>query len=62
MLLIGKPSGNRGIYTMAMFNNQRVYIYGYPQKWMVYNGKSNKWIGGTPISGNLHRMENQWYT
>jgi hypothetical protein len=47
---------------MAMFNNQRVYIYGYPQKWMVYNGKSNKWIGGTPISGNLHRMENQWYT
>ena len=27
MLLIGKPSGNRGIYTMAMFNNQRVYIY-----------------------------------
>ena len=30
--------------------------WGYPNSWMVYNGKSysNWWFGGTPISGNLH--------
>ena len=29
---------------------------GYSTQWMVYNGEScwNGWVGGTPISGNLH--------
>ena len=30
---------------------------GYPNSWMVYNGKSHEigWFWGTPISGNHHR-------
>ena len=28
--------------------------WGYPNSWMVYNGKSDQWFGGTPILGNLY--------
>ena len=37
-------------------NHMVVSINGGSLKWMVYNGKShfNRWLRGTPISGNFH--------
>ena len=31
-------------YCIPTYGYLYIYIYGYPQKWMVYNGKSHKWM------------------